>query len=219
MVRAEFGRAREARARDLAQQLVAIAGQHAGLTLHLITDAASLLFLGKFQELADTTVVNRDRFALELGAWLIEDDAAAKVGMRGREFGLSAEATHRLRHGLLRLGPLLPDEFAAFAKVGHIGMRSSSAVGVITVDHDNPKQRIAAGRAYEEMALLLEQRGFRTAMHAAITEVEAPNLALRGRLRTWQRPDVVFRIGRPLREKDGARPHSARPHLQEILFP
>jgi hypothetical protein len=202
---------------DLPASLAAIVARHAGLELHLVCDPASLLFLGKFQELADTTVVNRDRFALELGAWMLEDDASATVGMRGREFGMSPEATRRMRQGLLRLAPLLPDEIAGFAKVGNVGMRSSSAVAVVTVEDDGTAMRVAAGRAYEEMAILLEERGFRTAMHAGITEVDAPNFALRGRLRTRRRPEVVFRIGRVLRAEDGTRAHSSRPHLRDVL--
>ncbi len=203
---------------DLPRALAAIAARHAGIALHLVSDPASLLFLGKFQELADTTVVNRDRFALELGAWMLDDASAGAVGMRGREFGMSPDATQRMRNGLLRLAPLLPDEIAGFAKVGSVGMRSSSAVAVITVEDDTTALRVAAGRAYEEMTILLEERGFRTAMHAGITEVDAPNFALRGRLRTRWRPDVVFRIGRVLRAADGARPHASRPHLREVLL-
>jgi hypothetical protein len=217
VVRAEFDERVKLDA-DIPGELAAIVARHAGIDLHLLTDPATLLFLGKFQELADTTVVNRDRFALELGAWLLDDAAATVVGMRGREFGLSAEATRRMRLGLLRQEPLLPDEIAAFTRVGNVGMRSSSAVAVLTVDDDGTAQRIAAGRAYEEMALFLLQRGFCTAMHAGITEVDAPNFALRGRLRTRRRPNVVFRIGRVLRPEDSARPHSARPHLRDVVL-
>lgn len=216
VVRAEFDQSKLDP--DLPAQLAAITARHPALELHLISDAPTLLFLGKFQEAGDTVVVNRDRFAIELGHWLHEDDAPDAVGMRGREFGLSPAATRRMRLGLLRQGELLADETAAFAKVGYHGMRSSSAVAVITVDEDGTAQRIAAGQAYEEMALLLEQRRYCTAMHAAATEVDAPNLALRGRLRTRRRPTVVFRIGRPLREEDGLRPHSSRPHLRDVLL-
>jgi hypothetical protein len=108
---------------------------------------------------------------------------------------------------------------AGFAKAGNLGMRSSSAVAVITVESDTLDLRIAAGRAYEEMALILLQHRFCTAMHAGITEVEAPNLALRGRLRTRRRPTVVFRLGQPLREEDWHRPHSARPRLSATMVP
>ena len=182
-----------------------------GLALHLLTDAPTLLFLGKFQELADSTVINRPSFARELGDWFLENDSESVLGMRGREFGLDDDASRRFRAGLSGRGPLLPDETAAFAKAGNLGMRSSSAVAVITVKRDDLAHRVAAGRAFEEMALRLAQSGFAVAMHAGITEVEAPNMALRGRLRTLDRPTVVFRTGKPLRAVDGERPHASRP--------
>jgi hypothetical protein len=43
-------------------------------------------------------------------------------------------------------------------------------------------------------------------------------MALRGRLRTFQRPLVVFRIGKPLTAADSDRPHSARPGLKDVLY-
>jgi hypothetical protein len=191
---------------------------HSGLTLHLLTDAPTLLALGKFQELADSTVINREGFARELADWLLPNDSDAMLGMRGREFGLSDASAVRFREGLAGRGPLLPDETVAFAKAGNIGMRSSSAVAVISVARDDVEHRLAAGRAYEELALLLALEDFSVAMHAGITEVEAPNMALRGRLRTFQRPTVVFRIGRPLRKEDGERPHASRPALETLLY-
>ena len=189
-----------------------------GLALHLIADAPTLLFLGKFQELADSTVINRPSFARELGDWFLENDSESVVGMRGREFGLDDDASRRFRAGLSGRGPLLPDETAAFAKAGNLGMRSSSAVAAITVKRDDLAHRVAAGRAFEEMALRLSLAGFAVAMHAGITEVEAPNMALRGRLRTMDRPTVVFRTGKPLRAVDGERPHASRPQLERVLY-
>lgn len=203
----------------LVERLEQIVKAHAGLELHLLCDAPTLLFLGKFQELADSTVFNRDDFALELGAWFLENHNPSHLGMRGQEYGLSDETARRIHRGLLREQELLPDEMAGFAKAGNLGMRSSSGVAVITVQEDTPAQRLAAGQAYEEMALTLLQHRFCTAMHAGITEVEAPNLAMRGRLRTRRRPTVVFRIGRPLREEDWYRPHSSRPPLEATMLP
>ncbi len=188
-----------------------------GLTLHVVTDSPTRFFLGKFQELADSTVINRERFAREMGDWLLENDSAAWLGMRGREFGLDDETARRMHRGLQGLERLLPDETAGFAKAGSLGMRSSSAVAVITVNKDDLAHRLAAGRAFEEIALRLWLDGFCTAMHAGITEVEPPNLALRGRLRTTHRPTVVFRIGKPLHPLEGDRPHSSRPLLDAVL--
>ena len=218
MVRAEFDE-RVKLDPSLASELASITESvHAGLTLHVITDAPTLLALGKFQELADSTVINRTAFARELAEWLVDNDSDRPLGMRGREFGLSDDAARRFRHGLAGTGPLLPDETAAFAKAGNTGMRSSSAVAVVTAARDDVEHRLAAGRAFEAMALRLTLAGFSVAMHAGITEVEAPNMALRGRLRTFQRPLVVFRVGKPLTIADSERPHSSRPRLADILY-
>ena len=200
---------------ELVEQVRAL---HDGLTLHLLTDAPTKIFLGKFQELADATVINRERFARELGAWFLPNDASSCFGMRGQEFGLADAAAKRMHLGLLGEGPLLPDETAGFAKVGNLGMRTSSAIGVITVAEDDLEHRIAAGRAYQRLAIALVRAGFVTAMHAGITEVDGPNLALRGRLRTRRRPSVVFRMGKPVHPEDGARPHSSRPALVDVLL-
>lgn len=203
----------------LVEELHAVVAGYAGLELHLLTDSATLLFLGKFQELADTTVFNREAFATELGDWLLPNDAPAPLGMRGQEYGLDDDTARRIHLGLRRQATLLPDEMAGFAKAGNLGMRSSAAVAVITVEEDTVPHRIRAGQAYEEMALRLLQRRFGTAVHAGITEVDAPNLALRGRLRTRRRPTMVCRIGRPLREADWNRPHAARPALGTLFVP
>lgn len=218
MVRAEYDRS-VALPAELAHELGALVAGFSGLRLHLVTDAPTKLFLGKFQELADSTVINREGFARELGDWLLDNDDPSPLGMRGREFGLSDAAARRFHLGLRGELQLLPDETAAFAKVGNIGMRSASAIGVITVAEDDLAHRLAAGRAYQQVALTLLRHDFVVAMHAGITEVTAPNMALRGRLRTRHRPEVVFRVGRPLRPEDGARPHASRPPLASILLP
>jgi hypothetical protein len=218
MVRAEYDERVRLQA-ALAGELSAIVRSvHPGLTLHVVSDGPTLLALGKFQELADSTVINRAAFARELADWLLENDSDRAVGMRGREFGLSDAAAARFRAGLAGTGPLLPDETVAFAKSGNLGIRSSSAVAVITVAKDDLAHRLAAGRAFETMTLRLMLGDYCVAMHAGITEVEAPNMGLRGRLRTFERPTVVFRIGKPLRAEDGRWPHASRPALDEVLF-
>ncbi|MFN7144935.1 MAG: hypothetical protein ACK4YP_14255 [Myxococcota bacterium] len=216
MVRAEYDE-RVRLPTELLDALAADVSAYAGLTLHALTDAPTRLFLGKFQEIADSTVLNREDFARELGDWLLPNDSPSPVGMRGREYGLSDDAAARIHRGLRGEDRLLPDETAAFARAGNVGMRTASAVLVITAAADDLAHRLAAGRAFQRVALRLVDAGFVTAMQAGITEVEGPNLALRGRLRTRERPTVVFRAGRPLRAADGARPHAARPSLADLL--
>jgi hypothetical protein len=217
IIRAEYDERLELESADLLE-LERIGTGFPGIGVHVIRDTPTLLFLAKFQELADTTVLNRDQYALELGEWLLEDHDDSPLGMRGAEFGLSPEMTRRFHQGLLRQIELLPDEIAGFAKASNTAIRSSSAIVVLTVETDTLARRLDAGRLYEELALRLWLRGWCTAMHAAITEVDAPNLALRGRLRTRWRPTVLFRIGRPLRESDWHRPHAARPLLSKLIL-
>lgn len=203
---------------EMIQELKNKANQYPEISIDVLTDKTSLLFIGKFQELADTTVFNREGFSLELGQWLLPNDSESPIGMRGREFGLSDTSALRIHKGLLRQTTLLPDEIAGVAKASNVGIRSSSAIAVISVKEDVLSSRLAAGRLYEEIALWLQQQGFFTAMHAAITEVEAPNLALRGRLRSMRRPTVIFRIGIPLSLNDTQRYHASRPTFRDLLL-
>lgn len=188
------------------------------LSVHWMDDVASRSFLGKHQEAADAMALNRPAFARELGEWLLPNDSDSFVGMSGHEFGLSEAAAKRMHDGLCGRERLLPDELAGVAKSGNLLMRSASAVVVISVAEDGVGSRLAAGQAYERLAILLAERGYCTALHAALVELEAPSMALRGRLRTRARPTVVFRIGRPLHAEDGQRPHSARPPLRSLLL-
>ncbi len=216
MVRAEYDRS--AIPEGLAERMHSQIAKYP-VHLHFLQDSASRFFMGKFQEIAYGTVMNRQAFARELGAWLLPDDSPSPVGMRGREFGLSEETTRRVHKGLLGEGPLLPNEVAAFAKTAGLGMRSASAVAVLTSPSDDTKHRLSAGQAYAELALLLQREGLSNGMEAGITEVTSASLALRSRLMTSQRPMVVFRLGRPLHSEDKLRPHSARPVLDRAFLP
>jgi hypothetical protein len=217
MVRAEFD-PRDELDLETQTELGAIVARYGGLSLNLLSDPLTLMILGKFQELADTTVFNREAFARELGDWLLPNDAPSPLGMRGLEFGLSDDVARRLHRGLLGLERLLPDEVSGLAKSANAAMRSSPGVAVLSTRGDTFENRLDAGQAFAEIAIAMVRRGWTTAMHAAITEVEAPNLALRGRLRVQARPTVVFRMGRPLRPTDGQRLHSTRPRLEDVLL-
>jgi hypothetical protein len=212
MVRAEYDGSIQL-SNALVEQLQKVVAERKGVELYLITDPSALIALGKLQELADNTVINRVGFARELGDWLLENNDLSTIGMRGREFGLSDEAAQRFHRGFKGQISLFPDETAALAKIGNIGIRTSSAVGVITVAQDDLEHRLAAGWAFEEVCLRLLCEEFVVSVHAGTIEVEASNLALKGRLQTRNRPVMFFRIGKPRRPEDGQRPHSSRPRL------
>jgi len=188
------------------------------LEFHLVRDARALAFLADLQELADSTALSREDFTTELGNWLIENDSDSPLGMRGREHGLSDELTQSVQARLLSEIRLRPEEVSGLAHGANIGIRSSSAVGIIVAPRADLQHRVLAGRAFEDLVLTLHQGGFVTAMHAAITELESPNLALQAQLSTRGRPVVVFRMGQPLEPRDARRPHSARPRVSDVTL-
>jgi hypothetical protein len=191
--------------------------RYPGLEFHLITDAATLGFLGDLQELTDATILSREDFTSELGKWLLENDSDSPLGMRGREYGLTDAMARGVQHRLCE-APLTPEEVSALARGGNVGIRSSSAVAVIVVPHDDFPNRLLAGRAFEDLMLILHQHGFVSAMHAGVTELESANAALSARLQTTGRPVVVFRMGQPLEPGDSQRPHSGRPSVHDVTL-
>lgn len=200
-------------------ELRSIAARFPQLELHVLTDRPTLLFIGKFQELAEATVYNREEFARELGDWLLPNDSDAHRGMRGWEFGLDDAAAARMHDGLARRNRLLPDELAGFTRWSNLSIRTAAAVLVISCAEDDVSGWLAAGELYEELALAAWRHGIATSLQASAVEVESSNLALRARLRTKARPTVIFRVGRPLHPEDWERPHAARPDLSELLLP
>jgi hypothetical protein len=189
------------------------------LELHLIADPSRLRALGRFQEQADRFVFEMGSFTRELGDWLLpNDDDASKVGMRGREFGFDDRFAAHV-HQALREQRLLPDQLAGFAKGGRMGIESSSAVLVISVERETPEAWLGAGRAAQRLSLECQREGFHSAYHAALTEVEwARQMVAASVLLTPRLPAVLLRVGKPKRPEDLARPHAARPPLNDIVI-
>ena len=203
---------------SLSRRLRSVAGYRHGLALHLVSDAPTLGRLGRLDVAAESILLPRGGYAAEMSEWLLPNDHPSPTGVRGRELGLSDEAALQLHLGLARHGPRQSAAVSPLLGASDAMMRSASAIGILTVPRDDLARRIAAGRAYEEMALLLAQEGYATSVHCAMTDLAAPRLALKSRLGTAERPVVIFRIGRPLRAEDGRRPHSARPPLDRVLL-
>ncbi|HTV18593.1 MAG TPA: hypothetical protein VMG12_07985 [Polyangiaceae bacterium] len=186
--------------------------------LHLLDDPSRLRALGRFQEQADRFVFEMGPFTRELGDWLLPNDVEAGVGMRGREFGFDDRFAEHV-HQALRAQSLLPDQLAGFAKGGRMGVESSSAVAVISVEQETPAAWIDAGRAAHRVSLECQREGFCSAYHASLTEVEwARQMLAASVLHTTRTPAVLLRIGKPKRPDDLARPHASRPPLNDVLF-
>jgi hypothetical protein len=191
-----------------------------GLQAHVLTGALALRALGKFQEQADRFVLENRLFAEELGRWLLPNsDHREPRAMRGIEFGFDDEFAEQVHRGLLGERRLLPDQIAAFAKGGKVGLESSSAVLVFTADADELPQRVAAGRACHRISLEMQRAGFASAYHAALTEVEwVARMFSATVLRSLRRPLALLRVGRPRRALDAERPQAARPALDALLL-
>ncbi len=202
----------------LAHRIRSVAGYRHGLALHLVSDEPTRTLLGRLDLAAESILFPRGGYAAEMAEWLLPNDHHSPLGIRDREMGLSDEAALQLRLGLAQQGPSRRKLVSPLFATSEPMMRSASAIGILTVPRDDLVRRIAAGRAYEEIALLLLREGFFTSVHSAMTDLAAPRLALKSRLDTAERPVVIFRIGRPLRAEDGRRPHSARPPLEHVLL-
>lgn len=191
------------------------------LKAHVLSGAFALRAIGKFQEQADRFVLENPRFARELGAWLLPNsDTVRPTAMRGAEFGFDDIFSEQVHSGLLGRTRLLPDQIAAFAKGGKVGLESSSAVIVLTTDGDDVERRLAAGRACHRISLELQRAGFVSAYHAALTEVEwVARMFSATLLRSTRRPMALLRVGRPKRAGDAARLPAARPSLAKLLLP
>jgi hypothetical protein len=204
---------------ELAQALThLVQSQYPELEFHLVSDALGVGFIAQQTGLADVTALNRKDFTTELGEWMVENNSKSPLGMRGREYGMSDQLTRGVLARLQSELRLRPEEVSGLAQGGNVGIRSSSAIGVIVVPRDDLLHHVLAGRALEDLLLCLHQHAFVAAMHAGITEIESANLAMQARLGTRGRPVVVFRMGQPLDPRDARRPHSARPSVSDVTL-
>ncbi|MEY2934483.1 MAG: hypothetical protein RL033_5232 [Pseudomonadota bacterium] len=190
------------------------------LQLHLVKGALALKAIAKFQEQADRFVLESRQFARELGDWLLPNqDSSSTRGMRGREFGFDDEFSAHVHEGLRGQRQLLPDQLAAFAKGGKVGLESSSAVLVVSINSDDPTLQVRAGCAAQLVTLELSRRGFQSAYHAALTEVDwAASMFAASILHTRRRPTVILRCGKAKRAIDLERPHASRPSIDDVIL-
>jgi hypothetical protein len=220
VVRAEYDRAQQLPQPLLATLPQLVRATDPALQLHVLDQSLVLRALGKFQEQADRYVLENRRFAGELGEWLLpNDDRNNPRAMRGYEFGFDDAFASLVHEGLLGSGALLPDQVAAFAKGGRVGLESSSAVFILSTAKDTTAERVAAGRAGQRLGLVLQREGYCSAFHAALTEVEwVSKMFAATVLKTMRRPMLVLRVGKVKRAADLRRPQAARPSLDQILL-
>lgn len=217
VLRTEFDPTKEIDARTLGD-IDAAMGRFPGVTLHAVSDAIHRLAIAEFQGQADGYVLNKPRFARELGAWLYGNTEERGDGMPGNTFGFDDEQAERIHAGLLGERPLEPEDMLRFSLGGKVGFEKSPVIGFLTTANDEIADRINAGRVLEHLWLMLESRGYAVAIHAAIVEVRLINRIFATTLGTTEPLAAVFRTGKPLdTEIKEKRPHSPRLPVDEVL--
>jgi hypothetical protein len=220
VIRGEFDDSLKIDSQYLTKLKKTIENKYKNTRLDIFTDREDIHAIAKLQEDADRTVFENPDFTLELGHWLLPNNAAnGGVGIHGKEMGFTDDFAKTIHEGLLRKHPLLPDQIAGFARGGKILMESSSAIGVLSSTKDVSSNWIEIGRAYEEIALLLLMDEYATSIHAGIMEVEwVKEIITATFLKATLSPQCIFRIGIPKQEEVKKRPHSTRPALKKILL-
>lgn len=207
---------------ELKEVLRSIFMKHPTLTRKV---ASSYIEKGLFsipQETSMLTVLNLKQFRDELGKNMNADsDTETPRGMRPREFGLRDTAGERFFKGL-QVGAteeemLTAFEILGFARTERNRIVESSSVIFLSSD-DTIMDRVEAGRTYEEMAIELLKLDIYTSVHAAVTEVnEVSDNSIVQKFFGGKRPTVIFRMGKPLDQKDIQTPHASRPSMSELL--
>lgn len=196
-----------------------LAAAHPGLSAAIITDGAAKKSIGRSQEASMARRLNaRALFDRELGATLLPNtDVSHPRYTRGYEWGLDDEQTLRARLGLLGEADFTPQEKAAFALDEREMMANCAGVVVLVAPADDLAHRIAAGRAFHDLALHHGRDGFVACIHDALVESSEGLSMLRATLGVSGHPLVVYRVGRLRYPEHGLRPHATRPVLGDVL--
>lgn len=202
----------------LREEFTHLQQQYTGIQISCIDSRHDILTLSKLQEDGDRFVLENTNFRQELGHYLRPNNDPLSVGLRGRDMGLDDSFTQKLHEGLLGKGPLLPDQLANIARGGKMGFQSASAIVIISSKDDTAPSWFTTGEAYFAASQLLPQYELEHAVHAAIIEVPWIRAIAQSTFPDMGIPQVIFRIGKPLRKIDAQRPHSVKPLLHEIVL-
>lgn len=190
------------------------AAEEGKVSLHAITDRAAILAIANlFQYPADKWVIFDQRFRNELEPFFLENDSEEGRGMPGSTFGLDDATSRDVKSELGKAGRVNAGTMAGFSKAGRDGLRSAPAVFVIAVPDDGPRWWLAAGMAFQKIAVAAEMNGLAIAVHAATVEVKLQNQLLKAMLKASGRPTMLFRMGYPTRPM----PHAPRVAAADVI--
>lgn len=189
------------------------AAKEKDVRLHIIEDDITRKAFAYIQSKGDGYVIANKDFRQELAEYLLPNDTEKFKGMPGNTFGLNDEMAAMIHQELKKetLNKELAKNFAATSKAV---INSAPIIGIITAPKDEPEYWIKAGMAFQRIALIAASydNGISVAVHAAMVEIGILNWILRTRLKTLERPTVIFRIGYATQEM----PHSPRMPAEKV---
>jgi hypothetical protein len=204
---------------ELRGELERAAAEGPRVNLSIFESAADKFAWGKLDELATKHKLEERAFRHELGRWMLpNDDELSTRGMRGREFGLEDRLSRELPAQLRDERPIAADQLSFMSRASRVGLCSSSAVCVLSGRSSGVADAIDVGRVFQRCWLRATLYEFCAAVHTAICHVPHARAMSSATLLKSSQPDVIFRLGRPLKAMDAQRAHSSRPRLQDLLL-
>lgn len=173
--------------------------------------------IAEFQGQADAYVANSEKFAGELGDWIVENDTQEFLGMPGDTYGMTDAQARHTKYALQGKEILSANDIAAFSRGSTSGIRTASLVSMITVDKDIPEYWLKSGKLLGRIGLTLTKYGMSYAMHAGLAEVSLTRFGLSKAIFSTGTPVILFRAGYP-RPDLVIPPHSPRLPVEEVVI-
>ncbi len=162
-----------------------------GCRVTLITDNVQKEKTAEMHAQATVSYKNNRAFFEELSQWLRPSKTQAEDGMPGFVVGLSNGQSKIFKALIRKFKPTIK----LLAKKDCQAIISSSSVGFITTQTDDPQSWFKAGRYYELLALQATTQGLAITPLAAMIENKTQRSAINKELNIAGSPQIFFRLG------------------------
>lgn len=174
---------------------LAAAGSIAGVNCLLLTDRARIDQVRDAVIAANAAQMREPAFVRELKSWIRFNDTSALH--RGDGLSAACSGNPAIPDWIGRMIFPLVFRMESETRKCQLQLDSTAAVAVLVAPEDTPAGWIAAGRAYQQLALQAAALGIRSAFVNQPIEVTAARAAFAEQLGLGhQRPDFVVRLGR-----------------------
>ncbi len=193
-------------------ELAALQGHAArfGIEVRFLVDEGRKRRIAELVAEGDRMLGRRSAFRRELADWFRDDDRRVRDGVPGYAHGLGAFAS--------AVGPFVARNFdwgpLAAAKDEQLAL-ASAALAVLVAPADTPRLWLATGRALAHVLLEATALGLASSFLNQAVELLSLRLRLIEELSLQGKPQLVIRLGRPLRHA----PPTPRRSIDEVLEP